>query len=123
MPNANPANPQLCTMHATKCAPQSPACHTFFHGNAFNPDTGKLAEYVELSKSSDHGTLWQQAYTTKIHLAQGMAAIPRTNTMFFIPVSVIPQAAMPPTSALFAPMIAWLAPKGCTALCLLDCWW
>jgi len=27
------------------------------HGNAFNPDTGELAEYKELSHSSD-GDLW-----------------------------------------------------------------
>jgi len=61
------------------------------HGNAFNPDTGKLAEYKELSQSSD-GHLWQTANTTEIHrLAQGHGNTPGTNTMFFIPVTAIPQ--------------------------------
>jgi len=64
--------------------------HTAFHGNAFNPDTCERAKYAELSKSSD-GLLWQQADTAKIHcLAQGMAAIPMTNGMFYILVLAIP---------------------------------
>jgi len=66
-------------------APQSA-----LHSNAFNPDTGELAEYKELSNSSD-GSLWQHANATEIHrLAQGTNAIPRTNTMFFIRVTAIP---------------------------------
>ena len=61
------------------------------HGNAFNPDTGELAEYKELSHSSD-GDLWRSANATEIHrLAQGNDTIPGTNTMFFIPVSAIPK--------------------------------
>jgi len=61
------------------------------HGNAFNPDTGELAEYKELSKSSD-GLLWQASNATEIHrLAQGHGNTPGTNTMFFIPVSAIPR--------------------------------
>jgi hypothetical protein len=39
--------------------------HFALHGNAFNPDTGKIAEYMAPSKEP--------------------------NTMFFIPVSVIPR--------------------------------
>jgi len=61
------------------------------HGNAFNPDTGKLAEYSELSRSSD-GALWQASNAMEIHrLAQGHSTITGTNTMFFIPVSAIPR--------------------------------
>ncbi len=61
------------------------------HGNAFNPDTGELAEYKELSQSSD-GELWRAANAMEIHrLAQGNDIIPGTNTMFFIPVSAIPK--------------------------------
>ncbi len=61
------------------------------HGNAFNPDTGKLAEYHKLSRSSD-STLWQASNTMEIHqLAQGHGTIKGTNTMFFIPVLAIPK--------------------------------
>jgi hypothetical protein len=35
-----------------------PFTHSAFHGNAFNPDTGKLAEFLELSKCSE-GASWQ----------------------------------------------------------------
>jgi len=59
------------------------------HGNAFNPDTGKLAKYGELSHSSD-GPLWQASNATKIHcLAQGNDQTTGTNTMFFIPISAV----------------------------------
>jgi len=76
------------------CYPQCihPPCplHAAFHGNVFNPDTSKLVEYAELSKSSD-GHLWQQADSTEIHcLVQGAPTIPGTNTMFFIPVTSPP---------------------------------
>jgi len=61
------------------------------HGNAFNPDTGELAEYKELSNSSD-GLVWQASNATEIHwLAQGHGTTPGINTMFFIPASTIPQ--------------------------------
>jgi len=84
-------SPRLRALHATHAA--SPAdCLSFFalHGNAFNPDTGELAEYKELSQCSD-GALWREANATEIHrLAQGNGTIPGTNTMFFIPVSAIP---------------------------------
>jgi len=53
--------------------PQDPlvAIDYALHGNAFNPDMGELAEYGELSCSSD-GHLWQVSNATKIHsLAQG----------------------------------------------------
>jgi len=71
-------------------APQQQPQHTALHGNAFNPDTGKVAEYGELRRSSD-GHLWQASNIDKIHcLAQGHGHIEGTNTMFFIPVSAIP---------------------------------
>ncbi len=61
-----------------------------FHGNAFNPDTGKLAEYSKLSHSSD-GTMWQASNAMEIYcLAQGHGKITGTNTMFFILVLAIP---------------------------------
>jgi len=60
------------------------------HGNAFNPDTGKITEYGALSHSSD-SSHWQAANSTEIHqLAQGIATMPGTNTMFFIPVTMLP---------------------------------
>jgi len=62
-----------------------------FHGNALNLDTGKLAEYKELSQSSD-GNLWRATNAIEIHqLAQGNDVTPGTNTIFFIPVSAIPK--------------------------------
>jgi len=72
-------------------AQAKPTPDDVFHGNAFNPDTGKLAEYKEVSNSSD-GLLWQASNTTEIHcLAQGYGTTLGTNTMFFISVSAIPQ--------------------------------
>ncbi|KAI2511195.1 hypothetical protein MHU86_3160 [Fragilaria crotonensis] len=47
------------------------AAHFALHGNAFNPDTGKLAEYCELSQCSE-GALWQGSNADEIgRLAQG----------------------------------------------------
>jgi len=60
------------------------------HSNAFNPNTGKLAEYNELSHSSD-GAMWQVSKAMEIHqLAQGHDNITGTNTVFCLPVSAIP---------------------------------
>jgi hypothetical protein len=72
--------------------PESPTfCHAALHGNAFNPDTGKLAEFLELSKCSE-GALWQQSNADEIgRLAQGHGAIKGTNTIFFIDRSKIPK--------------------------------
>jgi hypothetical protein len=65
--------------------------HYACHGNAFNPDTGKLAEYRELSQSSE-GPLWQSSNADEIgRLAQGFGAIKGTNTIFFINVKDIPK--------------------------------
>jgi hypothetical protein len=65
------------------------------HGNAFNPDTGTIAEYHELSQCSD-GALWQSSNADEIgRLAQGRGPdhpeIEGTNTIFFIPRSAIPK--------------------------------
>ena len=60
------------------------------HGNAFNPDTGELAEYAELSKSSE-GHLWQQSNIEEIaRLAQGYKDIKGTDTIHFLPFDKIP---------------------------------
>ena len=55
-----------------------------YHGNAFNPDTGALAEYPELSRSSD-GEVWTEANCNEIGLlAQGYKDTVGTNTLVFI---------------------------------------
>jgi hypothetical protein len=72
--------------------PESPAfAHVALHGNAFNPDTDKLAEFIELSKCSE-GALWQHSNAEEIgRLAQeGYGNIKGTNTIFFIDPTKIP---------------------------------
>lgn len=65
------------------------------HGNAFDPDTGQLAEYTELSKSSE-GELWQASNAAEIgRLAQGFGTQKGTNTMFFIPHTALPKGRKP----------------------------
>ena len=60
------------------------------HGNAFNPDTGQLAEYRELSQCSE-GHLWQASNADEIGcLVKGHGSIKETNTMHFIRVTDIP---------------------------------
>lgn len=79
-------------------APQSPFSkdeseqpHFALHGHAINPDTGKIAEYRELSHSSD-GAIWQNSNCEEIgRLAQGYGAIKGTNTIHFIRRSAIPR--------------------------------
>ena len=61
------------------------------HGNAFNPDTGEIAEYPELAQSSD-GPFWQQSNIEEIaRLAQGYKDIKGTNTINFLPFDKIPK--------------------------------
>ncbi len=75
------------------CAP--PLQHYAFHGNAFNPDASKIAEYRERSQCSE-GPLWQGSNADEIsQLAQGYGAVKDTNTMFLIPKSAIPQNCKP----------------------------
>ena len=94
--------------HVTACArmlilddaraPQSPFTsvdparpHFALHGHAINPDTGKIAEYRELSQSSD-GAIWENSNCEEIgRLAQGYGAIKGTNTIHFIRRSAIPR--------------------------------
>jgi hypothetical protein len=65
--------------------------HVALHGDAFNPDTGKLAEYRELSKCSE-GPFWQRSNADEIgRLAQGHGHQKGTNTMYFIKVTDIPK--------------------------------
>jgi hypothetical protein len=62
------------------------------HGNAFNPDTGKLAEYHDLSQCSD-GPLWVNANGDEIgRLCQGRGTrVKGTDTMFFIRYQDVPK--------------------------------
>ncbi|KAI2493168.1 Reverse transcriptase (RNA-dependent DNA polymerase) [Fragilaria crotonensis] len=77
-------------LDAAQPAPADAGVHYAFHGNAFNPDTGRLAEYRELSHCSE-GPLWQQSNAEEIgRLAQGYGDVKGTNTMYFIPVTAIP---------------------------------
>ena len=78
-------------------APQSPFAsspdrlHFAYHGHAINPDTGKIAEYRELSQCSD-GPIWQASNADEIgRLAQGYGTVKGTNTIFFIDRSAIPK--------------------------------
>jgi hypothetical protein len=87
---------------ANRCAPASaaslevvPEQHFALHGNAFNSDTGTIAEYPELSRCSE-GALWKQSNAEEIgRLVQGLGAldpsIEGTNTLFFIPVTALPK--------------------------------
>ena len=70
--------------------------HYALHGNAFNPDTGQLAEYPELSRSSD-GPKWIDSMTDEFgRLCQGHQNMPTgTDTMFFIPYSKVPRHKKP----------------------------
>ncbi|KAG7342946.1 reverse transcriptase RNA-dependent DNA polymerase [Nitzschia inconspicua] len=64
--------------------------HTALHGNAFNPDTGKIAEYAELSQCSD-GAYWRASNAEEIgRLAQGYKHIKGTNTIYFIRKKQVP---------------------------------
>jgi hypothetical protein len=62
---------------------------------AVNPDTGKIAEYKELSKCSK-GPLWQASNAKEIaRLTQGFESVKGTDTMFFIPHTSIPKNKKP----------------------------
>ena len=65
--------------------------HLALHGNAFNLDTGQIAEYRELGQCSN-GAFWQASKNADEmgRLAQGYSSIKGTNTMFYIRVLDIP---------------------------------
>jgi hypothetical protein len=89
-------------------APTTPDYYAF-HGNAFNPDTGKIADYLELSKCSE-GELWIESCKDEFgRLCQGHGtAMPSgTDTMFFIPVSAIPRG----KKATYLRIVAALRPE------------
>lgn len=65
--------------------------HFAYLGHAINPDTGKIAEYRELSQSSD-SAIWRKSNAEEIgRLAQGYGDIKGTNTIFFIHPSAMPK--------------------------------
>jgi hypothetical protein len=78
-------------MQATTAPTNTTFEHHALHSNAFNPDTGKIAEYPELHKCSK-GALWESSAVDKIgRLFQGLGATSKilvgtngTNTCFFI---------------------------------------
>jgi hypothetical protein len=75
--------------------PALPIHYYALHGNAFNPDTGKIAEYPELSQCSQ-GHLWQESNAEEIgRLAQGYKTTQGTNTIFFIHKSAVPRGKIP----------------------------
>ena len=65
--------------------------HQALHGYAVNPDTGKIAQYPELSKCSE-GKLWEESNMDKWgRLMNGHATMASgTNTLKFIPCTTIP---------------------------------
>jgi hypothetical protein len=64
-------------------------------GTAVNPDTGKIAEYKELSQCSE-GPLWQSSNAKEIgRLTQGFGNQMGTDTMFFILHTAIPKNLKP----------------------------
>jgi hypothetical protein len=87
------------------------------HGNAFNPDTGKIAEYRELSRCSK-GALWQASNAEEIgRLAQGLGPdheITGTNTIFFIPRSALPKG----RKATYLRVVSALRPKKSNPRCV-----
>ena len=86
---SNTDEPQFDTNEAAQ--------HFALHGNAFNPDTGKIAEYAELRNCSD-GTYWRAGCADEFgRLLNGHGAnMPTgTNTMFFLHPSKIPKHKKP----------------------------
>jgi len=84
-------------LSAIAAATTTPIHHAALHGNAFNPDTGQLAEYHELSQCSE-GKLWQDSCADEIgRLCNGHGTdMPTgTETMVFIPVSAVPTGTKP----------------------------
>jgi hypothetical protein len=85
------------TTNTQRYPDRTATCATLFldeyalHGNAFNPDTGKLAEYKELSHSSD-GPVWIESSCEEIgRLFQGYKLIKGTNTCIWIRKCDIPR--------------------------------
>jgi hypothetical protein len=67
------ANKTKPLQHVAACAAQlftaqdeeSTFCHSAYHGHDINPDTGKIAEFRELSQCSE-GPLWQHSNCEEI---------------------------------------------------------
>jgi hypothetical protein len=94
------ANKAQAAMAAIQLQPTNPDCdfmHYALHGNAFNPDTGKIAEYKELKDCSE-GSQWRASCADEFgRLCQGHGKdMPTgTETMFFIHPRNIPKAKKP----------------------------
>lgn len=76
-------------------SPDLPIEHWCCHGTAINPDTGRVAEYAELSQSSD-GPQWQESNAEEIgRLFQGLGPdshMPKgSDTCFFIKPHQLPK--------------------------------
>jgi hypothetical protein len=81
--------------------------HFALHGNVFNPDTGQLAEYIQLSKCSE-GSFWIDSCKDEFNrLCQGDENVRGTETMFFIPFSAIPKG----KKATYLRIVAALRPE------------
>ncbi|MCK7513578.1 MAG: hypothetical protein MZV70_62525 [Desulfobacterales bacterium] len=71
--------------------------HFALHGNAVNPDTGRIADYLELSTCSE-GALWIESCKDEFgRLCQGHGSNMKsgTETMFFLPYTAIPKHKKP----------------------------
>ena len=76
---------------ATAAPPNSTTYQYACLGSAVNPDTGKIAEFRELSQCSE-GALWQASNAEEIgRLTQGFGTQKGTDTMFFIAYKDIPK--------------------------------
>jgi hypothetical protein len=82
--------PTIHQAHAAADTPVYPDEYAL-HGNAFNPDTGKIAEYKELSLCSD-GSYWIESNCEEIgRLFQGYKKVEGTSTCIFIRKRDIPR--------------------------------
>jgi hypothetical protein len=96
-----------------------PATHFALHGDAFNPDAGKIAKCPPKLSRCSEGDLWQQFNAEEIgSLAQDLG-IAATNAMFFIPITDMPRDC----KATHLQFISAYHPGKISPLSPLDCWW
>jgi hypothetical protein len=83
--------------------------HHALHGNAFNPDTGQIAECTELS-NCNKGALWRASCADEIGRlchGHGTEEPTGTDTMVFIPISAVPKG----TKATYLRIVAAFRPE------------